>query len=121
MSSPQNTSAVNLNSPSQYFNNFFVNVSAITADQNDALVAYFEGYTNGNKSAAQVLASSIIATSRAQGINPMATLQEFTKLPKGEIDIFLATFLNLNRVGTSYLGITNQPTISKYVQRAILI
>lgn len=37
-----------------------------------------------------------------------------------EIDAYLTVFLNLNRAGTSLLGISNQPQTNKYVQRAIL-
>lgn len=37
-----------------------------------------------------------------------------------EINAYLTMFLNLNRVNTSLLGITNQPQTSKYVSRAIL-
>lgn len=37
-----------------------------------------------------------------------------------ELDAYLTMFLNLNRVGTSLLGISNQPQTNKYVQRAIL-
>ena len=37
-----------------------------------------------------------------------------------ELDAYLTVFLNLNRVGTSLLGISNQPQTNKYVQRAIL-
>jgi hypothetical protein len=37
-----------------------------------------------------------------------------------EIDAYLTVFLNLNRVGSSLLGISNQPQTNKYVQRAIL-
>jgi hypothetical protein len=37
-----------------------------------------------------------------------------------EVDAYLTMFLNLNRVGTSLLGLSNSPQPSKYVQRAIL-
>jgi len=37
-----------------------------------------------------------------------------------ELDAYLTMFLNLNRVGTSLLGISNQPQTNKYIQRAIL-
>lgn len=37
-----------------------------------------------------------------------------------ELDAYLTVFLNLNRAGTSLLGISNQPQTNKYVQRAIL-
>lgn len=37
-----------------------------------------------------------------------------------ELDAYLTMFLNLNRVGTSLLGISNSPTVSPYVKRTIL-
>lgn len=37
-----------------------------------------------------------------------------------ELDAYLTMFLNLNRVGTSLLGLSNSPQTSKYVSRAIL-
>ena len=37
-----------------------------------------------------------------------------------ELDAYLTMFLNLNRVGTSLLGISNTPKVSPYVQRMIL-
>lgn len=122
MSTPQNINQVNLNSNSngQYFNNFFINIPTVSSNQNDAIVGYFTDQTDGNTAAAQALASAIIATSISQGIDPMQVLQQFTSLPKGELNLFLVTFLNLNRVGTSYLGVSNAPVVNKYVQRAIL-
>jgi hypothetical protein len=122
MSTPQNINQVNLNKASgqNYFNNFFINGATVSTDQNDALVGYFQDQTNGNTAAAQVLASAVIATAVAQGVNPMEVLQQFTSLPRGQLNLFLATFLNLNRVGTSYLGVNNQPIVNKYIQRAIL-
>lgn len=38
----------------------------------------------------------------------------------GELDAYLTMFLNLNRVGTSLLGISNSPQVSPYVKRMIL-
>lgn len=37
-----------------------------------------------------------------------------------ELDAYLTMLLNLNRVSTSLLGISNQPQTNKYIQRAIL-
>lgn len=37
-----------------------------------------------------------------------------------ELDAYLTMFLNLNRVGTSLLGLSNSPHVSPYIQRAIL-
>jgi hypothetical protein len=120
MSSPQNISAVDANSPRQYFNNYFTGVSTITSNQNDAIIGYFQQHTNGNKVAADALASAVVYTSLNQGMDPMAILQQFTQLPKGELNSYLTMFLNLNRVGTSFLGINNQPIVNKYIKRSIL-
>ena len=38
----------------------------------------------------------------------------------GELDAYLTMLLNLNRVGTSLLGINNTPQVSPYIQRVIL-
>ena len=37
-----------------------------------------------------------------------------------ELDAYLTMLLNLNRAGTSLLGLNNSPRTSKYIQRAIL-
>ncbi len=37
-----------------------------------------------------------------------------------ELDAYLTMFLNLNRVGTSLLGLSNSPQVSPYIKRAIL-
>lgn len=37
-----------------------------------------------------------------------------------ELNSYLAMFLNLNRVNTSLLGVSNQPQTNKYISRAIL-
>jgi hypothetical protein len=50
----------------------------------------------------------------------MSTLDEFKKMPIGELNDYLVMFLNLERKGTSYLGVINAPKINKYVERTIL-
>jgi hypothetical protein len=91
----------------------------ISAQASDAMLAFFEKFT-GNSDSAQVLASSIIFTSAMQGIDPIGLLNEFKNLQAGQLNNYLAAFININRVPTSLLGVQNQPRISKYVQRAIL-
>ncbi len=120
---PTNLAAVNLNSldprdSDKYFNNFFEIPVEVSSNVDAAIIAYFEQITD-NKESARALASAVIYTSVKQGLNPMATLKEFQQLPKGELDAYTAMFLNFERKGTSYLGISNQPEINKYVQRAI--
>lgn len=124
MSTPQNINAANasnLDNERRYFNNFFINFGSVSTDQNDAIIAYFEKFTKGNKQAAIALASAVIYTSLSQRIDPMSVLTEFSKIPQGELNAYLATFLNLNRIGTSYLGYRNQPPVNNYIQRAIRV
>ena len=71
--------------------------------------------------AARLLTASVVYTARIQNINPMSVLSDLKKLPPGQLDLTLATFLNLNRVNTSLLGTTNTPKTGFYVQRTILV
>lgn len=119
-----NLSAVDLTSNSntpatKYFNNFFSPTFTVNPDVDAAVISYFESVAD-NKEAAKILASAVMYTAHTRGVDPMSVLQEFTKLPKGEVTNYLTLFLNLQRVGTSLLGITTQPMTSKYVARAIL-
>jgi len=114
-----NTNAVQDRDVKKYFNNFFNIPTTVSSNIDSAIIAYFETITD-NKDGARALASAVIYTSVKQGLNPMETLQEFTKLPLGDLDAYTAMILNFERVGTSYLGISNQPVLNKYIQRAIL-
>ena len=105
--------------PNRYFNNYYAPTFTVSPNVDAAILSYFESVSY-NREAAKALASSVIYTSKSQGVNPMQTLAEFTKLPKGELNAYLVMFLNMQRKGTSYLGITNQPITNKYVNRAIL-
>lgn len=120
MSTPSNlngTSAASTDTKS-FFNN--TNLPPISVSQNvdDAVVAYFEQIAD-SKEAARALAAAVILTSVSQGVDPMSTLQQFMKMDKAQLNSYTTMFLNLNRVGTSYLGINNSPTVSKYVARMI--
>ena len=125
MSNAANTSVVDLSQnkktdQGKYFNNYFVTPNTISANQNDAVVAYFQQVTNGNKQSAAILASTVIYTALSQGIDPMSIVQQFQSVPQGQLNLYLAMFLNLNRVGTSLVGVNNQTKQNKYITRAIL-
>ena len=122
MSAATNESAVNadsLQSTSAFFNN--LGLPPITVSQNidDAILGYFQIIAE-NKESARALAGAVILTSVSQGIDPMETLDQFKKMSPRELNEYLTMFLNLSRVGTSYLGITNRPSTSKYIARMIL-
>ena len=110
----------NTNQESQrYFNNFYSPAFTLGSDQNDVLNAYFEQYT-GDVTSGRNLAAAITYTAKAQNIDPMSILDEFRKMNRGQLNNYLAAFLNVNRVPTSQIGINSGTTTNRYVQRAIL-
>lgn len=114
-----NTNAVSPPNTNQFFNNFFNFPVEVTSNMDAAIVAFFETITD-NKESARALASAVIYTAIKQGLNPMSVLDEFKKLPQGDLNTYTALFLNSERVGTSFLGLKNRPVQNKYVTRAIL-
>lgn len=124
ISTATNVSAVDIgytpNLPQKYFNNFFSRDFSSGPDVDDAITAYFEQYT-GNKASGKILASTVMYTAQSQGMDPMVVLAEFKKLNKGQLDSYLAAFLNFNRVGTSFIGIKTTKAASPYITRAILL
>ena len=82
-------------------------------------MAFFEQYTQ-NKITGQNLASAVLYTAQAQNINPMTILSDFQKMPKGQLNNYLAAFLNATRVPTSAIGIKTSAKTSPFVTRTIL-
>jgi len=105
--------------PTKYFNNLYSDVFSVSAGANDAIVAFFEQYTQ-NKITGQNLASAVLYTAQAQNINPMTILSDFQKMPKGQLNNYLAAFLNATRVPTSAIGIKTSAKTSPFVTRTIL-
>lgn len=102
-----------------FFNNYFEEDTTVSQFTNDAVIGFFEQWT-GNKDSAKTLSSAILRTAQAQGIDPMTLIEEFKKLQGYELNAYLTLILNLNRVGTSLLGISNNPQQSQYIIRSIL-
>lgn len=105
-------------STQKYFNNLLSSDFSIGA-ANDVIVAYFEKYA-GNAVAGKQLAATVLYTAQAQNLDPMAVLAEFQKLDKGQLDNYLAAFLNFNRVPTSTIGIKKTQQTSPFISRSIL-
>lgn len=102
-----------------YFNNYFITSNNISSDKNTMLISFFEEWT-GDKECGKTLAATVLYTAQNQGINTTDLLDELRKLDKKQLNAYLTLFLNLNRIGTSLLGISNVPQTNKYIQRAIL-
>lgn len=107
-------------SPTSYFNNLSLPPLDVSQDVNDAVQSFFENITRNSESAS-ILATAVIYTSATQGVNPMITLSEFQKLPPGQLNEYLVTFLNFNRIGTSLLGLLNNPFSNSLIKRAIIV
>ena len=110
------TSATNT---TDFFNSFFTQTGGPSENVNDAVVGYFQSVT-GDKDSGITLAASVLFTAQQQGITPMELIDEFRRLSPGELNAYLTMFLNINRVGTSLLGLSNSPQTSKYITRAVL-
>lgn len=106
--------------PNGYFNNVFKPVVALQSDMVEAVETYFEIITK-NKTSARVLASAVIFTALNQKQDPLEVVKEFRKMGTGEINEYLAAYLNLNRIPTSLIGVLNKPTPNQFVERAILV
>jgi hypothetical protein len=107
------------NNTVDFFNNFFTQTAGTSENINDAVIGYFQTVT-GDKESGITLAAAVLFTAQQQGIQPMALIDEFRQLKPGELNAYLTMFLNINRAGTSLLGLSNQPQTSKYVIRAVL-
>jgi hypothetical protein len=104
---------------SSYFNNFYGPQFDVPQGVNEAIVGFFEQVA-ANKDCATKLAGAVIYTAMVQKIDPMSILQQLSTLPSGQLNNYLTLFLNLNRVGTSYLGLSNAPITNQYISRSIL-
>jgi hypothetical protein len=109
----------NTSDPRKFFNNFYSTDFSIGA-ANDVIVAFFEEYT-GNKTAGQNLAATVIYGAIAQNLDPLSVLNEFQKVPKNQLNTYLAAFLNLNRVPTSALAINSGTTSNPHVSRTVIL
>lgn len=103
---------------SAFFNNYLQPTFSVSQDINNAVISQFEKITNNTESA-KILASAVIYTSLAQRINPMEVIDRISTMNVQESISYLSLFLNLNRVGTSFLGVHNAPKVGKYILRMI--
>lgn len=116
---PVDTNATDPLDPDKFFNNYFNFPIEVSSNVDAAIVAHFEKIAD-NKESARALASAVIYTAIKQGLDPMDVLDEFKRIPDGDLDTYTALFLNYERKGTSFLGLKNRPVQNKYVTRAIL-
>ncbi len=115
---PPDTS-VAVNDARRYFNNFYSEAFEV-GPADDAIVAFFEKRTQ-NKKSAKNLAAVVLYTAKAQNLDPMTVLSEFQKMSPGQLNNYLAAFLNTNRAPTSAIGIKNTTNTNPLVARTVLV
>jgi Rad3-related DNA helicase len=127
----QNSTATNLTGPNiqssaqanqslQYYNNLSATNFSVSANTNDALVAFFEEYCP-TKAAADNLAAAVEYTALAQNLNPLSVLADFRALPKNQLNTYLVAFLNITRIPTSVLGTSTGSKTNSFVSRSIIL
>lgn len=115
---PSNLNSSGANKTTNFFNNYFSPDFTISENMNDAIVSFFQEQT-GSKDSALLLAQAVINTAQQQNEDPMVVLEQFQKMPQGEMSAIMALYLNNTRVSTSLLGIKNVPKANKFVSRTI--
>jgi hypothetical protein len=94
---PPNT---NVNSTTEYFNNYFSDRFTTSPNINDAVIGYFQSVT-GDADSGKALAATVIYTALSQGLDPMSLVDEFKKLKSGR-RVEVKTPIASNSVNDSY-------------------
>jgi hypothetical protein len=111
---------INPNNTPQYFNNFYSLDFSVAPNVDAAMLGFFTQHV-GNPVAAKNLAATVLYSAIATGVDPMAVLAEFQKLPPGSVNNYLTAFLNSNRAQTSALGLAGTQQTNKFVSRTLLL
>lgn len=117
---PSNFNSSGSNETTRYFNNFFTPNYTVSQNTNDAILSYFEQQT-GSIESAKLLAQAVIDSAQAQRQDPMVVLDQFQKMPLGELNAILCLYLNTSRVNTSLLGVKSNPPPNRLVTRTIRV
>lgn len=73
----------NVNSTTEYFNNYYSDRFTTSPNINDAVIGYFQSIT-GDVDSGKALAATVIYTALSQGLDPMSLVDEFKKLKGGQ-------------------------------------
>ena len=105
-------------SAKDFFNNYMQPGFTVSSAINDIVIGHFEKIAE-SREAAEIMASAVIYTSLAQNVDPLAIIEKMNGMEEPDVAAYVNMFLNLNRVGSSYLGFHSAPTYKKYVKRTI--
>ena len=116
---PTNLNSSGYTKTTGFFNNYFQQPLDISQEINDSILSYFEQQTR-NRESAKILVQTVIQTAKIQREDRLQILNQFMKLPAGDLNTFLALYLNNSRVNTSFLGVKTQTRTNTFVTRTII-
>ena len=116
---PSNLPSSGTNPTNKFFSNYFIPDYTVSIGTNDAILSWFQQVT-GDRESAELLAQTVINTAQLNNEDPMQVLDQFMKMSAGELNNFLALYLNSSRVSTSLLGTVNAVVGNARVTRTVL-
>ena len=116
---PSNLATQALDQTNKFFSNYFIPDYTVSTGTNDAILSWFEQVT-GDRESAELLAQTVINTAQLNNEDPMLVLDQFMKMPMGDLNNILALYLNSSRVTTSLLGTVNAPAANQRISRTVL-
>lgn len=105
----------------QYFGGYYNVQAKVSGQQYDAVVAFFLGKTNGERVAAESLATSLLEITHQRGIDPMKLLDQFRQYSTNEsfknalLALFNSSRDNTSRIGYSKTAVSN-PLVSRNIR-----
>jgi hypothetical protein len=116
---PSNLPSSGINPTNKFFSNYFIPDYTVSIGTNDAILSWFQQVT-GDRDSAELLAQTVINTAQLNNEDPMNVLDQFMKMPMGDLNNLLALYLNSSRVSTSLLGTVNTAAANQRVSRTVL-
>lgn len=116
---PSNLPSSGINPTNKFFSNYFIPDYTVSIGTNDAILSWFQQVT-GDRDSAELLAQTVINTAQLNNEDPMNVLDQFMKMPMGDLNNLLALYLNSSRVSTSMLGTVNTAAANQRVSRTVL-
>lgn len=102
----------------QYFDGYYTTPIDLDADSIDALRGFFEA-KGFDKSAAENITYVILKTAKQSNYNPQEIIDSLTNFDPLQLNEFLLSILNFNRVKTSSLGLIKKMDPIDVVKRNI--
>lgn len=105
---------------SAFYDGYYNTSLPISGQEYDVVLTFFLRRTNGNRSAAEALTSSILVLASNRGISPIGIIEDFKKINDDQsFKAALVALLNADRRSTSKLGYAAVPNPNPYIVRNI--